>query len=72
MTTPRLNKDGMVKSVDSPVCCECKSPMEDLGIDLFAELAATDMSGAVRDVFCPHCGHYQNICPSIEWQTWDA
>jgi hypothetical protein len=65
----RRNKYGILKHVDTPMCCECKSPM-DLPPDTFAELAADDLSGAVREVHCPNCNAYQHVSPSIEWQSW--
>ena len=54
-------------NIDSPECYKCK--MEIDGHD--PSYSMSDMSGAVWELKCDHCGTVQNVSPSIEWKTWE-
>jgi hypothetical protein len=64
----RKGKNGILRVMDTPHCSECKEPLL-ISDEFFASMPADQVSGCSCDHTCENCGSIQNVCPIIQWWT---
>ncbi len=69
MKTEYRRRGGVLTTPDRPHCVGCKEEM--YPSNEFSSVPDADISGSVQVMTCPECSMEQNVCPLIEWQTWE-